>query len=230
MVAINRSNCGPSATGAPGAPEVVSAPKPRTTLVRRALRERRALRQAQASQVVLSRRWVAAAAASSPYCSSERLQLEELRRSLIAVRVAKASPLAIIAASIPPPAADGAAALRMALPAASAGQDAVAAAAGASAAASTNVEDYFAALMAERGRPNVYRTSAEAGYLKQPTSKQVEDYQQQPFMSDLARKGDIAGLQKAVEAGRGMVSHRAHVSTGWCFFVSSCESFFSAGF
>ena len=67
--------------------------------------------------------------------------------------------------------------------------------------------EYFAALLAERGRPSIHRTSIEAGYLKQPTTKQVEDYQQQPFVSDLARKGDIAGLQRAVEAGRGMVSH-----------------------
>ena len=224
MVAINSSPAGGAASAQRQPEEVVSVPsvpRPRITLVRRALRERRALRQAQASQVVLSRRWVAAAVASSSCCSSDRLRLEELRRSLISrVRAAKASPPATVAASIPPPAAS-AAASRAASPAASAerqqlaagtaGASAAAAAAAASA-SSTNVESYFAALMAERGRPSAYRTSAEAGYLKQPTTKQVEDYQQQPFMSDLARKGDIAGLQKAVEEGRGMVSHAGHVS------------------
>lgn len=186
---------------APEAPnKVVSVPQPRMTLVRRALRERRALRQAKASQVVLSRRWVAAAVASSSCCSSssERLQLEELRRSLIArARASKSkasSPLAIITASVPPPAA-------------AAGAPGQASPAAPAAAPSTNVESYFAALLAERGRPSAYRTSLEAGYLRQPTQKQVQDYQQQPFMSDLARRGDIAGLQKAVDAGRGMVSH-----------------------
>ena len=186
MVAINSSR-GNGATSAPDS-QVVSVPQPRITLVRRALRERRALRralrQAQASQVVLSRRWVAAAAASSSYCSKERLQLEGLRRSLIArVQAAKASAGREEAAA------------------------AAAAAAAAEGAASTNVESYFAALLAQRGRSPAGRTSLEAGYLKQPTPKQVEDYQQRPFVSDLARKGDIAGLQKAVEAGRGMVSH-----------------------
>lgn len=169
---------------------------------------------------------MAAAVASSSYCSAERLQLEELRRSLIArVKAAKASPLAIMAASIPPPAAAaaaGGAALAAALPAASAAREATSAEEGA---ASTNVESYFAALLAERGRPSAHRTSMDAGYLKQPTSKQVEDYQQQPFVSDLARKGDIAGLQKAVEAGRGMVSHTSeHTSRVFNRFASS--SFF----
>eukprot|EP00904_Undaria_pinnatifida_P003800 jgi/Undpi1/13420/HiC_scaffold_8.g03079.m1 len=47
-------------------------------------------------------------------------------------------------------------------------------------------------------------SSQEAGYIKQPTAKQVLDYQSQPFMSDLVRKGDVEGLRAAVAAGRGM--------------------------
>ncbi|CAN0569361.1 unnamed protein product, partial [Ectocarpus sp. 12 AP-2014] len=58
-----------------------------SALARRAMIERRAQRQAQASQLVLSsRRWVAAAAASSGCPSLQHVHLEEIRRNLIARR------------------------------------------------------------------------------------------------------------------------------------------------
>lgn len=179
---------------------MVAVPRPTATLVRRALRERRVMRQAQASQVVLSRRWVAAAAAaaSSVYCPVQRFQLEEMRRVVarsrrLAAQVScrehqqqqqqqhsiSAATTTVRAATLtsasPPP-------------------------------SSLAPEPYLELLLSERGRLPQKIDTVRAGYSAAPSAKQIRDYQAQPFMSDLARRGDIAGLQKAVEEGRGMVS------------------------
>lgn len=70
-------------------------------------------------------------------------------------------------------------------------------------------ETYLICLLEKRGRGVAKTSSAQAGYSQRPTAKQVHDYDSQPFMSDLVRRGDMAGLQQAVEAGRGMVSKDA---------------------
>ncbi|CAN0248793.1 unnamed protein product [Pylaiella littoralis] len=212
-----------------------------TTMARRALRERRAMRQAQASQFVLSRRWVAeaqAAAAAMSFCCPgaaafrrSGFQPEEKTCS----RRASKTPVAIItptlsstsspapataqakgaAAAPPSEAATAATAAAAAVPSppplsAPAATAVAAVAAKAAPAVARNPtgsiapDAYFAALLLKRGRSTRCRTSLEVGYLKAPTPKQVDDYQSQPFMSDLARRGDVEGLQKVLEAGRGM--------------------------
>ena len=76
-----------------------------------------------------------------------------------------------------------------------------------------NPEIYFLGLLEERGRAVTKKISSqEAGYVKELTAKQVLDYHSRPFLSDLVRKGDIDGLRKAVEAGRGMVSDYEQIS------------------
>ncbi|CAM9326512.1 unnamed protein product, partial [Ascophyllum nodosum] len=66
-------------------------------------------------------------------------------------------------------------------------------------------ESYLLRLLEKRGRqPKQLLSTTEAGYHRPPTEKQIEDYISKPFVTDLVRKGDIKGLEKAVRAGRGM--------------------------
>lgn len=179
---------------------VVAVPRPTATLVRRALRERRVMRQAQASQVVLSRRWVAAAAAaSSVYCPVQRFQLEEMRRVVarsrrLASQVSCRQQQQQHSAAAVTTAANSAATFTPATPPPSPSPSSLA------------PEPYFELLLSQRGRLPQKIDTVRAGYSAAPSAKQIQDYQAQPFMSDHARRGDIEGLKKAVEAGRGMVS------------------------
>lgn len=68
-------------------------------------------------------------------------------------------------------------------------------------------ETYLLRLLEKRGRPASKVSSVEAGYCTPPTAKQVQDYDMRPFMSDMVRRGDLEGLQEALESGRGMVSY-----------------------
>ena len=72
---------------------------------------------------------------------------------------------------------------------------------------------YFLSLLEKRGRTVTKVSSQEAGYVKEPTAKQILDYQSRPFVSDLVRKGDMDGLREAVKAGRGMVSDFTSISS-----------------
>lgn len=66
-------------------------------------------------------------------------------------------------------------------------------------------EEYLLHLLRKRGRTADKVSSAQAGYDMPPTSRQVQNYESKPFMTDFVRRGEMGGLQEALEAGRGMV-------------------------
>jgi len=170
-----------------------SAQQPRVA-ISRALRERRTMRQLQAaSHVFFWRRWAAAAAAA---CPTQLGQLPRASGGFCAPSSSPRAPAPAPAPALPPPPASE--------PTTTATRPVAAAAA---AAPTTSAEAYFRSLLRSRGRS----VAATRLAFRQPTPKQVHDYGLKPFVSDLARKGDIEGLQKAMEAGRGMVSQvRTH--------------------
>ena len=207
-------------------------PAPTWLPVRRALHERRAMRRA--SHLAVARR---PGMASTSSCSASTIDpsvVAELQRVSLARRrafVAAAHKFAVTAAAAaefsrqqqqqqqqqqhrpslsvviapPPPPPPAAAAVAAAPPDAWPRPSATAAIRD----SKVNPEVYFLNLLEQRGRTFTKKMSSqEAGYIKQPTAKQVLDYQSQPFMSDLVRKGDVEGLRAAVAAGRGMVSSR----------------------
>lgn len=67
-------------------------------------------------------------------------------------------------------------------------------------------EKHLLSLLEKRGWAARIVSSSVAGYHVAPTEKQIRDYESKPFMSDLVRRGDLDGLRKALDAGRGMVS------------------------
>lgn len=73
-------------------------------------------------------------------------------------------------------------------------------------------EEYLIELLRERGyhrssQPQLLRRSTrELGLDVPPTSRQVQDYESKPFLTDLVRRGDLDGLKRALDAGRRMVS------------------------
>ncbi|CAN0080871.1 unnamed protein product, partial [Ectocarpus sp. 8 AP-2014] len=91
------------------------------------------------------------------------------------------------------------------LPAAASAAAAAAAPARAPAPAAVAPDAHLIALLEKRGRtPKATVSSSKAGYNEPPTAKQVMDYDAQPHLSGLARRGDMEGLQRAVDAGRRM--------------------------
>lgn len=184
----------------------------------RGLRERRAMRLAQSSQVVVSPRWAAEAVSSV-----HRFQLARVRRESLTRR--RAASAARIAARNFSATAQLSAAQRTSRPAPSTPappSSSCSAAATAAAAAVRRVsvaesesvcpENYLMRLLEVRGlggkRVATKVSSAEVGYHCRPTAKQIRDYDSQPFMSDLVRKGDVDGLRLAVKAGKCMVRGR----------------------
>ena len=156
--------------------------------------------QASSSHVMLSRRGAAAAAAAAARCPTKRAHAGALPRAtepspaaVSTMRPSGGFHTASPAAPAPAPATRT-----------TAMSEATTAAAAAVATTTTSAEAYFRSLLRARGRSPAPTKLA----FQQPTPKQVHDYGLRPFVSDLARKGDIAGLQKAMDAGRGMVSRR----------------------
>lgn len=199
-----------------------AAPRSTWMLLRRGLRERRALRMLQTSQLAMHPRW----ARSSP---TDRVQLAHLRRTSLARQRSAAatahSSAAIAQLSAQQEESSAAPKMQARSPSSATAAAAVATASavvGSSCAPARTImpegvgggngvapERYLLDLLEQRGRSTKIVSSAQAGYRQSPTAKQIRDYDDsRPFLSNLVRGRDVDGLREAVKAGRGMVRRR----------------------